>query len=470
MNISRLCIITATLLLTLQAFALEVRWVSSTDAARWQQQDEITVTEFKQDEVNDVIITRYKEQQMLGFGGCFGELGWDALQILDKPTRQQVLTQLFSVTDGAALRFCRTPIGANDFARDYYSLDDHKDDFKMRHFSVERDRTSLIPYIQAALAVNPNLRLWACPWTPPTWMKVNGHYATKAGSGNGYPGPDMTHGQDQFILKKKYLQAYANYFSKYLTAYKREGINIEMIMFQNEPYTINIWPNCSWSPQGTVQFLGQYLGPQLQNDHPGVKMWYGTMNTNNMDEVLKVVNDPQTGKYLSGIGLQWEGKDIVAPLRRQFPAMPLMCTENECGNGSNDWAAAEHTFDMIKDYIDHGVNTYMYFNMVLQDRGTSSWGWDQNSLVNINSRTRTVTYTPEFYLMKHLSLYVKPNAYKLKTMGNDESMLAFRNEDGSIVVFVANKRHHDREMTIACQYKVLRVRLKAQSFNTFILS
>ena len=463
-------IATATLLLTLQAAALEVQWVSSTDQARWQPRNDISITEFKQDEVNDVIITRYKEQQMLGFGGCFGELGWDALQQLDENTRQQVLNQLFSLTEGAALRYCRTPIGANDFARNYYSLDDHPGDFNMRQFSVDRDRTALIPYILSALAINPDLHLWACPWTPPTWMKVNRHYATKAGSNNGYTGPDMTHGQDQFILKKKYLRAYAKYFSSYLTAYKREGINIEMIMFQNEPYTINIWPNCSWSPQGTVKFLGQYLGPKLQKHHPSVKMWYGTMNTDNMDEVLQVVNDATAGKYLSGIGLQWEGKDIVAPLRRQFPAMPMMCTENECGNGSNDWAAAEHTFDMIKNYIDNGVNAYMYFNMVLQDSGTSSWGWDQNSLVTVDSHTRTATFTPEFYLMKHLSRYVLPDAYKLKTMGNDESMLAFRNADGSTVIFVANKRHRVREMTIACQGKVLHVRLQPQSFNTFILS
>lgn len=467
---TRFYIVTATLLLTLQAVALDVLWVSSTDQSRWRQQGDLTITEFKQDEVNDVIITRYKEQQMLGFGGCFGELGWDALQQLDETTRQQVLNQLFSLTDGAALRFCRTPIGANDFARDYYSLDDHPGDFKMRKFSIDRDRTALIPYIQSALAVNPNLRLWACPWTPPTWMKINGHYATKAGNNNGYTGPDMTHGQDQFILKEKYLRAYAKYFSKYLTAYKREGINIEMIMFQNEPYTINIWPNCSWSPQGTVEFLGQYLGPKLQKYHPDVKMWYGTMNTNNIDEVLQVTSDTTASKYLNGIGLQWEGKDIVAPLRRQFPSMPLMCSENECGNGSNDWAAAEHTFDMVKNYIDNGVNAYMYFNMVLQQGGTSSWGWAQNSLVTVDSRTHSATFTPEFYLMKHLSRYVQPDAYKLKTMGNDESMLAFRNADGSTVIVVVNKRYRVREMTIACQGKVLHVRLQPQSFNTFILS
>jgi len=469
MSINRLFLAPLIACVALHATALDVQWTSSTDQARWITRTDLTVTPFDQDEVNDVMITHYKEQQMLGFGGCFGELGWDALQLLDASTRHEVLHQLFDLDDGVGFTFCRTPIGANDFARDYYSLNDHKDDFKMRHFSIERDKTGLIPYIQAALQVNPKLRLWACPWTPPTWMKVNGHYATKAGQDNGYPGPDMVHGQDQFILKDKYLKAYANYFSKYLTAYKNEGINISMIMFQNEPYTINIWPNCSWSPQGTKLFLGKYLGPKLRQDHPDVQMWYGTMNTNNLDEVLQVIDDPAVARYITGTGFQWEGKDIVKPMRRKYPLMPLMCTENECGSGTNDWAAAEHTFDMIKAYVSGGVNAYMYFNMVLKDKGTSSWGWDQNTLVVVNSADGTVTYTPEFYLMKHLSHYVKPQAVKLKTMGNDESMLAFRNPDGGIVVFVANKQSHARKMKIAAEGHVIHAQLEAHSFNTFTI-
>lgn len=469
MNINRFLFFTLIVWSALRTMALDVQWMSSTDKYRWQPRTDITVTDFKQDEVNDVIVTRYREQQMMGFGGCFGELGWDALLLLGDSMRQQVLRQLFDCRQGLGLTFCRTPIGANDFARDYYSLNDHDGDFKMRHFSIDRDRSGLIPYIKAAQAINPDLQLWACPWTPPTWMKVNHHYATKAGQDNGYPGPDMKHGQDQFVLKDKYLKAYATYFSKYLTAYKREGINIQMIMFQNEPYTINIWPNCSWSPQGTKLFLGKYLGPKLKKDHPGVQMWYGTMNTDNLDEVLQVVDDPVVGKYVKGAGFQWEGKDIVRPMRRKFPQMPLMCTENECGSGTNDWAAAEHTLDMVKAYIDAGVNAYMYFNMVLKDKGTSSWGWDQNTLVVVNSNDRTVTYTPEFWLMKHLSHYVHPGAYKLKTMGNDETMLAFNNPDGATVVVVANKRDHAREMKIAVDCQVLHVKLDPHSFNTFTI-
>ena len=453
----------------LPAYSIDVQWIYSTAHETWQEDNSFQVTPFEQDQVYDAIITRYKEQKMLGFGGCFGELGWDALKPLTKNERKEVLNQLFNPTEGANLNFCRTPIGANDFARDYYSLNDHDGDFKMLNFSIKRDKNGLIPYIKAALGINPNLRLWACPWTPPTWMKVNHHYATKAGNNNGYPGPDMVHGQDQFIMQDNYLNAYATYFSKYLTAYKKEGINISMIMYQNEPFTINVWPNCSWSPQGTARFIGKFLGPMLNKQHKTVELWHGTMNTNVLDEVLQVVNDPIAGKYITGGGFQWEGKDIVGKIYRLYPDMPLMCTENECGDGSNDWNAAEHTFASMKQYLDNGAGAYMYFNMVLKREGFSSWGWRQNSLVVVDTDTHRVTYTPEYYLMKHISRYVTPEAYKLKIMGISQTMLAFRNSDGSTVVFVANKSHHDKNISIAMNDSVLKATLRAKSFNTFIL-
>lgn len=66
------------------------------------------------------------------------------------------------------------PIGASDYAIDRYTLSEQPDDYAMAAFSIERDRQRLIPFIQAALAVGPQLRLRASPWTPPAWMKDNG--------------------------------------------------------------------------------------------------------------------------------------------------------------------------------------------------------------------------------------------------------------------------------------------------------
>lgn len=72
------------------------------------------------------------------------------------------------------------PIGANDFSLDWYSYNETDKDFEMKDFSVSHDEQTLIPFIQAVLKYNPDMKLWASPWCPPSWMKVNKHYACSA--------------------------------------------------------------------------------------------------------------------------------------------------------------------------------------------------------------------------------------------------------------------------------------------------
>ena len=95
---------------------------------------------------------------------------------------------LFDATDGARFVFGRIPIGASDYAIDRYTLDETANDYTMTNFSIAHDRTLLIPYIKAALAVNPNLRLWASPWTPPTWMKTTSGTVSGASCAHGQHG------------------------------------------------------------------------------------------------------------------------------------------------------------------------------------------------------------------------------------------------------------------------------------------
>ena len=185
-----------------------------------------------------------------------------------------------------------------------------------------------------------------------------------------------------------------------------------------------------------------------------------------MEDVNLVMSDPKARKYIKGIGLQWEGKDIIAEIHRKYPGIRLMQTENEAGGGTFDWGAAEHTFDLIRKYIGGGANAYMYWNMVLQDKGTSTWGWSQNAMIVIDSKTKQVNYTPEFYVMKHLSHYVKPGDYKLKTLRQDENLLAFRNKEGKTIILVANKEDKIKNMTVSINGNVLNLSLKPKSFNT----
>ncbi len=110
-------------------------------------------------------------QRWQGFGGCFNELGWKALSRLDAARRENVLHELFSPAGGCGFNYCRLPIGASDYAESWYSHNEQAGDLEMKHFSLARDEQSLIPYLQAARRHQPDLTLFASPWSPPTWMK-----------------------------------------------------------------------------------------------------------------------------------------------------------------------------------------------------------------------------------------------------------------------------------------------------------
>ncbi|TAN15075.1 MAG: hypothetical protein EPN37_10590 [Chitinophagaceae bacterium] len=94
-------------------------------------------------------------QVMDGIGGAFNEQGWVALSALPAGKRRKVLQNLFDTKKGANLCFNRIPVGASDFALNAYSLDDVKDDWTLKHFSVKRNEHCLIPYIKAAQSMNP---------------------------------------------------------------------------------------------------------------------------------------------------------------------------------------------------------------------------------------------------------------------------------------------------------------------------
>ena len=239
----------------------KVEWVSTTFENPWQVMEAVEVDAPAEASVvvdlqaSVVVDLQAVNQAVEGFGTCFNELGWTSLSELSETDRAAILQDLFTPA-GMNLTMARMPVGANDFSVDFYSYDEVPGDMALEHFSIDRDRQKLIPFIRAAKAVNPALRIWASPWCPPEWMKVNRHYASRTAPFNGLPKDRETpEGTDAFILEPAYLQAYAQYFGKFIDAYKAEGIDIFMVMPQNEPNSDQVFPSCTWTPDGLVSFL-----------------------------------------------------------------------------------------------------------------------------------------------------------------------------------------------------------------------
>lgn len=464
------------------ANAQEVEWVSTTASQKWQLQNGLNTGNGSTADAE--VFTSRPKQTMEGFGACFNELGWTSLRVLSKTDQQHIFQELFAPGKGANFSVFRMPVGANDFARKWYSYNETAGDFKMKNFSIANDMETLVPFIQSALQYNPKLKIWASPWSPPTWMKTNKHYAGAAFPKNGVTSwrdlrfdfagldngiqPDQTGkmGTDMFIREPQYFEAYALYFSKFIQAYKKQHINISMVMPQNEFNSPQTFPSATWTADGLADFIS-YLGPQMNK--LGVEVYMGTVEKGVPALVDTVLSSPKSKSFVKGAGFQWDGKLAIADIHQRYPELPLYQTEQECGNGLNDWAYCKYTWTLMEHYLKNGVSAYQYWNLSLPTGGKSTWGWFQNSLITVNEAAKTYTYNYEYYLMKHFSHYVQAGAKYLETSGLDKNIVAFENPDHSVVVVLHHAAATDQVLNLKIGDKTISPLLKADSFNTFVI-
>ncbi len=453
----------------------KTEWVSSTETAPWQIEKNLQITDSKT--TPDVeILTDSTLQTIDGFGACFNELGWTSLKELGENDRQGIFRELFSSGVGAGFTICRMPLGANDFSRDWYSYDETEGDFEMKNFSISHDLETLVPFIIAAQRQYPGLKIWASPWSPPSWMKYNKHYACHViwpgldGKFDNHLSPDKQgrEGVNSFIQDSVYFKAYALYFSRFIESYKLQGIPVSMIMPQNEFNSCQPFPSCIWTSASLTTFVGKYLGPAMNKQN--VDIMFGTVERPAEALVDTMLNDPFARKYIKGVGFQWAGKGAISVVHKRYPDLKLFQSEQECGDGKNDWKYCKYTWSLMKHYLNSGANAYMYWNLSLLKGGVSRWGWTQNSLITVDAASKTFQFNHEYYLMKHLSHYVQPGAKLLRIKGKFENLLAFRNPDQSIVVVVQNDSDKEIVITFKVGVKSITAPLKGESFNSIVFN
>ena len=126
---------------------------------------------------NTVVVDPTQTYQSIeGFGAAFTDSAAWLLETVEPPANLPgTLNDLFTRNgDGIGLSFMRIPMGASDIALSVYSFDDQAvgtTDPTLADFSIAHDRAYILPLIQQAKALNPQMKLMANPWSPPGWMK-----------------------------------------------------------------------------------------------------------------------------------------------------------------------------------------------------------------------------------------------------------------------------------------------------------
>ena len=112
-----------------------------------------------------------------GGAGALTESSASVFAKLSPATQADVLEMYFG-KNGHGYTLARTHIGSCDFALSPYTYQKQSGDFNMTTFSMARDKSLLIPFIQRVKATiataNRTMRLVSSPWTPPPWLKTCG--------------------------------------------------------------------------------------------------------------------------------------------------------------------------------------------------------------------------------------------------------------------------------------------------------
>ena len=422
-------------------------WISSTENNKWFEENN-----YSDKKGIEIVIGEEKGKPLYGFGACLSELGVKAISELPQEIKKLVYDDFFG-EDACGFSFCRLSIGANDFGESWYSYNETENDYEMRNFTIERDKKYIIPAIKEAQKRSKQLSFFASPWSPPTWMKFPKVY---------------NHGR--FVMNPDNLKAYALYFRKYLEAYEQEGIKISQIHVQNEIFADQKFPSCVWDGADLVTFISEYLLDEIGDK---TEVWYGTINgpeeshllTSRHNQFLNLLmQNEKCLKYVKGASYQWAGKFGILQAEEDYPELNTINSEWECGDGQNTWTYAMYGFEMFRHYFSHGARACVYWNIALDERGMSTWGWPQNSLINIIGDK--VVYNPDYYMVKHYSYFVKKGAVMLNTKSSFNTNVAvFRNPDGKKIAVIMNPFEEDKIVTIEGKNYIL----KPRSFNSIVL-
>lgn len=370
-------------------------------------------------------------QEVDGFGASFTDSAAYLMnQVLEPDQREQAMKKLFDPHEGIGLSVLRNPMGASDYARDFYSYNDLPEgdtDISLSKFTIAHDEQDIIPLVQEALSLNPEIKLMGSPWSPPAWMKTSG---------------SMIGGE----LKKEYYSTYANYFVKYIQAYAKHGLPMYAITPQNEAlYSPGHYPGMIMLPEVQSEFIKDHLKPSFVENGISTKI---LCYDHNWDEpnyprhVLQTADDA-----VDGVAWHWYGgaPSAQSDVYHEMPTKEVHFTE---GSGGEWIPAFEPAFSNVMrtgiEIIRNYSKTLVLWNMALdENNGPAVPGFGNSTcrgIVQVNQQTKELTYTLDYYALAHFSKCIRPQAVRLETESTHAQIrvVSVRNKDNSIALVLFN--------------------------------
>lgn len=436
-----------------QAADLSVQWWTSTEdgSAKLSPQQPLSFHQNSEPASGVQLNPNQRYQSILGLGSSLEHSTCYNLTLLPPERRRQVLTDLLDLHDGIGMSLMRICIGTPDFtASSWYSYNDlpvGETDPELKAFSIARDHEYVLPILREALRINPQLKFFASPWSPPAWMKTNG---------------GITGGR----IDPRHFPALARYFVKFLDAYRAEGIPIHALTVQNEPeYAPPTYPTCRWTAAQQRDFIRDHLGPAFAARNIETKIWCFDHNFNNPGFPATILRDPQAARYVDGSAFHlYEGKPAaMSRLRDRFPDKHLYFTE-----GSTYGVEGAQ---QIISYFRNWARSYNAWVTLIDHRGQPNPGphdCDPTAIV-LNRDTLELDYRFDYFMYGQFMKFIRPGAVRLGSSAARglPSNVAFENPDGRYVVIAANASATPSPFRLHWSGKTFAATLPPRSVSTF---
>jgi len=432
-------------------------------------------------------------QTYTGFGGAFTESSAYLLNQLSKENRDTIIEAYFS-SKGANYSLTRTHMNSCDFSLDQYSYAPVEGDTLLKNFSIKEDKADLIPFIKDAMKVSDDgFKILASPWTAPPWMKTNNEWVDGK-------------------LRTEYYDTWALFFSKYVDAYKKEGIDIWGFTVENEPHgNGNNWESMHYTPEEMTVFVREHLGPKLKKDgkedvvilgydqnRKGIKKWVDVMYKNK-----------ENAEYYDGTAVHWYEStykifaEDLQYAHEKAPDKYLIETEacvdaevpvwkeddwywrKEATDWGYDWAPEDQkhlhpkyrpVYRYARDIIgcmNNWVDGWIDWNMVLNRQGGPNWfeNWCVAPVI-VDEDKDEVYFTPIYYAMAHFSKFIRPGAKRIGLNKTDKELqvTAAQNPDGKIAVVVFNPTMNKRSFELSLNGLIKSITIDAQALQTIMIN
>lgn len=338
------------------------------------------------------------QQRMSGFGGSTAWAGG---------LKDELITELFSPTEGCGLTLVRMRIAPNGTTGD-----------------GEIDIAKKVQALGASI--------WAAPWSPPGDWKDN-NSVNNGGS----------------LLPSRY-QDWADRLVSYIKNLQSKGVDLKWISAQNEPNWTAEYESCRYTPEQLATFIGKYLGPSLEK--AGLKTGIIAPEVINWGSLKPfgdaILNDPDAAKYCDVIASHSYGDEPTSSRGYPYNLVKEKGKELwETEYGFDQFAGDESMTpgiaiakQMHGQIVNGPVSAYHTWWIIPADgvNGTAS-----NGLV---MRGHVIQ---RGYVMGNYSRFVRPGSYRVSATDNPSSgiyVTAYRNDSlGQLTIVAINENTTAKE-------------------------